>query len=70
VIQRFSIPWIAWQGFQLAAARKGFNAKEYLAALIVATMEQGRTIQEAIEFLFALHEWREEVEQALEASLQ
>jgi hypothetical protein len=48
-----AVPLAGWMAFQLTAVRRGVDAQEWLATVLVAAMEDGQMpVKEAITWLF------------------
>ncbi len=54
VVERYEIPWRAWEGFKIVAARQGKSARDYLTILLGCGMAEGETVGEMIHWLFAM----------------
>ena len=51
VVESYKVPKIAWQAFQLVAAKNGFEAEDFLVVALAGCVTEGMNILEALRWL-------------------
>ena len=51
VVESHKVPKIAWQAFQLVAAKNGFEAEDFLVVALAGCVAEGMNIPEALRWL-------------------